>query len=71
VQGINSGEKKFRFKNKFFSLNATVIELCVSSFEWAKYRQTKGAVKLRLLLGHDRYLPVFAHIKEGKVHTEY
>lgn len=67
-RGVTQGRKKFRFKNKLFSLDATVIELCVSLFDWAKYRQTKGAVKLHLLLDHEGYLPVFAHITEGKVH---
>ena len=67
-RGLTQGEKKFRFKNKLFSLDATVIELCASLFDWAKFRQTKGAVKLHLLLDHDGYLPVFAHITEGKVH---
>jgi Domain of unknown function (DUF4372)/Transposase DDE domain len=57
--------KRFRFKNKLFSLDATVIELCLSLFDWAKFRQTKGAIKLHLLLDHDGYLPVFAHISEG------
>jgi IS4 transposase len=50
------------------SLDATLIELCVSLFDWAKYRQTKGAVKLHLLLDHDGYLPVFAGITDGKIH---
>jgi hypothetical protein len=67
-RGLTQGKKKFRFKSKLFSLDATVIELCASLFEWAKFRQTKGAVKLHLLLDHDGYLPVFAHITEGKVH---
>ncbi len=67
-RGLARGRKKFRFKNKLFSLDATVIELCASLFDWAKYRQTKGAVKLHLLLDHEGYLPVFAHITEGKVH---
>lgn len=60
--------KKFRFKNKLFSLDATVIDLCLSIFDWAKYRQTKGAIKLHLLLDHEGYLPVFAHITDGKCH---
>lgn len=63
------GKKKhFRFKNKLYSLDATVIDLCLSLFPWAKFRQTKGAVKLHLLLDHEGYLPVFAHITEGCVH---
>src|SRR5260370_39421396 len=37
-------------------------------FNWASFRQTKGAVKLHLLLDHDGYLPVYAHLTEGNVH---
>jgi IS4 transposase len=36
-------------------------------FDWAHFRQTKGAVKLHLLLDHDGYLPVFGHVTDGKV----
>ncbi len=59
---------RFRFKNKLLSLDATVITLCSSMFDWAKYRSGKGAVKLHLLLDHDGYLPTFAHITEGSRH---
>ena len=62
-----SPRKKFRFKNKLLTLDSTIIELCASLFDWAKWRQTKGAIKLHLLLDHDGYLPVFGHISEGKV----
>jgi hypothetical protein len=65
---LDFGKRQFRFRNKLFSLDATVIELCASLFDWARFRQTKGAVKLHLLLDHDGYLPVFAQITEGKVH---
>jgi hypothetical protein len=65
---LAKGRTKFRFRNKLFSLDATVIELCASLFDWAKFRTTKGAVKLHLLLDHEGYLPVFAHITEGAVH---
>jgi hypothetical protein len=67
-QVLSKGTKKFRFKNKLFSLDATVIDLCATLFDWAKFRQTKGAVKLHLLLDHEGYLPVFACVTEGKVH---
>ena len=59
--------RKFRFKNKLVSLDASTIDLCLSVFDWAKFRRTKGAVKLHLLLDHDGYLPCYAHITEGKV----
>jgi hypothetical protein len=53
------GKKKFRFKNKLVSLDSTVIDLCLSMYDWAKFRSTKGAVKLHLVLDHDGYLPCF------------
>jgi hypothetical protein len=58
--------KKFRFKNKLLSLDSSTISLCLSLFPWAKFRRTKGAVKLHLLLDHDGYLPSFACITDGK-----
>src|SRR5207237_10449474 len=61
-------KRKFRFKNPLLSLDATVIDLCATMFDWAKFRLTKGAGKLHLLLDHDGYLPSFAVITEGKKH---
>jgi hypothetical protein len=60
------GRKKFRFKNKLMSLDGSIIDLSVSMFDWAKFRRTKGAIKLHLLLDHDGYLPTFAVVTEGK-----
>ena len=62
-----SPQKKFRFKNRLLTLDSTTVELCASMFDWAHWRQTKGAVKLHLLLDHDGYLPVFGHVTDGKV----
>jgi hypothetical protein len=61
------GKRKFRFKNKLMSLDSSTIDLCLSMYDWAKFRRTKGAVKLHLVLDHDGYLPSFAWITEGKV----
>ena len=61
-----SPKKQFRFRNKLISMDSTVIELCASMFDWARWRKTKGAVKLHLLLDHDGCLPIFAHVTEGK-----
>ena len=61
-------KRKFRFKNPLLSLDASVIDLCATMFDWAKFRRTKGAVKLHLLLDHDGYLPSYAVITEGKKH---
>jgi hypothetical protein len=61
------GKRKFRIKNKLISMDSTTIDLCVEMFDWAKFRRTKGAIKLHLLLDHDGYLPSFALITEGNV----
>jgi hypothetical protein len=58
----------FKFKNKLLSLDSSTISLCLSLFPWAKFRRTKGAIKLHLLLDHDGYLPTFAYISNGKKH---
>ena len=60
--------RKFRFKNKLVSLDSTVIDLCATLFDWAKFRRTKGAVKLHSLLDHDGYLPSVVVVTEGKRH---
>ena len=65
------------------SLDGSIIELSATMFDWAKYRQRKGAItgapgnrslslgwiKLHLLLDHDGYLPSFAVVTDGK-HSE-
>jgi hypothetical protein len=61
-------KNKFRFKNKLLSLDSSTISLCLSLFPWAKFRRTKGAIKLHLLLDHDGYLPTYAYISNGKKH---
>ena len=50
-------QAEFRFKNKLISMDASVIDLCATVFDWARYRKSKGAVKLHLLLDHDGHLP--------------
>lgn len=67
-QSLAPGKHKFRFKNKLLSLDSSTISLCLKMFPWAKFRRTKGAVKLHLLLDHDGYLPSFVHITTGKTH---
>lgn len=58
----------FKFKNKLYSLDSSTIDLCLSMFPWAKFRATKGAVKLHVGLDHQGYLPTFLRVTDGKVH---
>ncbi len=67
-QALAAPKKPFRFKNKLYSLEASVIDLCLSRYDWAKFRRAKGAVKLHLLLDHDGCLPSYAVITDGKTH---
>lgn len=64
----NGGKHKFRFKNRLLSFDTSTIELCLSMYDWAKFRRTKGAIKLHLLLDHAGYLPEYVHITDGKTH---
>ena len=66
VVAASGSKKKFRFKNKLVSLDSSTIDLCMSVFDWAKFRRTKGAVKLHLLLDHDGHLPSYAVVTDGK-----
>jgi hypothetical protein len=69
AQATAAGQKRrFRFQNPLRSLDASTIDLCLNIFDWAKFRRTKGAIKLHLLLDHQGCLPCWALITEGKTH---
>lgn len=57
---------KFRIKPKIFLLDSTTISLCLSLFDWAKYKTAKGAVKMHTLLDYDGNLPSYVNISDGK-----
>jgi hypothetical protein len=59
---------KFRFKCKLYSMDATVISLCLTLFPWATYRHNKGGVKINTVLDHDGYIPAFADISNARTH---
>jgi len=54
--------------NTVYALDATTIDLCLSVFPWARFRQTKAAIKLHTLLDLRGSIPTFLHITDGKVH---
>ena len=59
---------KFKFKNPLYTLDTTVIDLCLSLFPWAKFRKTKGALKLHTLLDHRGTIPSFLVITDAAQH---
>jgi hypothetical protein len=61
-------QRKFRIKSKIYLLDSTLISLCLSIYDWAKYRQAKGAIKLHTILDYDSCLPVYVYMTDGKRH---
>ena len=61
--------KRNKFKNikrKIYMLDSTIISLCLKVFDWAKYRQEKGAIKLHTLLDYDGCMPSYMFMTEGR-----
>jgi len=57
----------FRFKNKLFSLDASLIDVSMKVFPWANFGRKKSAFKLHLGLDHDGLIPAFGCVTQGKV----
>tara|TARA_R110000868_G_scaffold102066_1_gene281011 strand:- start:101 stop:1267 length:1167 start_codon:yes stop_codon:yes gene_type:complete len=55
-----------KLKRKVYLMDASVITLSLSLFDWAKYRTTKGALKLHAVLDYDSGLPSYVHLSDGK-----
>jgi hypothetical protein len=55
-------------QNTVYALDATTIDLCLSLFSWARFREAKGAVRLHTLLDLRGNIPSFIHISDGKLH---
>ena len=57
-----------QLKRKVFIMDGSIIPLSLSLFDWAKFRTTKGAIKLHAVLDYDSGLPNYAYITDGKTH---
>ncbi len=55
----------FRFKNKLYSLDASLLDLSLKIFPWAHFAKGKAAVKLHVGLDHDGHLSAFATLTHG------
>ena len=54
--------------NAVYALDASIIDLTLSLFPWAKFRKTKGAIKLHAMIDLRGNIPAFLTITDGKVH---
>ena len=57
----------FKFKNKLFSLDASLLDVSMKVFPHAEYNRMKSAYKLHIGLDHDGLIPAFAAVTVGKV----
>ena len=55
-------------KGNVYAFDASVIDLCLNVFWWAKFRKNKGAIKLHTLYDIKTSIPTFIHITTGGVH---
>jgi hypothetical protein len=67
VYRVTAGHK-FKFSNPLFTLDATTIDLCLEVFPWAKFRKTKGAIKMHTLFDNGGYFPLAIVVTDGKTH---
>ena len=65
---ILSGKSGTRFRNPMKLIDASTIELCLARFDWAKFRSTKGAVKIHVALDGDHCFPEQVRMTTGSVH---
>lgn len=63
---LNPKDLGFEINNSLYALDSSVIDLCLSTFPWAKYKTTKSAIKLHTLLDLRGNIPSFIVITEGK-----
>ena len=54
--------------NTVYALDSTTIDLCLSMFPWAPFRETKAAIKLHTLLDLRGAIPAFIFISDGTLH---
>jgi len=65
---VDDSEFTLELNNTVYALDSSTIDLCLSTFNWAKFRKNKGAVKMHTLLDLRGNIPVFIEITDGKIH---
>lgn len=60
--------KEFELHGRFYAIDSTTIDLCMSVFRWAEFRSTKSGIKVHTLIDIATEIPVFYRITNAKVH---
>jgi len=67
-QGMPRRKKLKNIRRQVLLMDASVVPLCLSLFDWAQYRSKKGGIKLHTVLDYDGLLPVFLDLTDAKTH---
>jgi len=65
---MSDNQLDIELKNNVFAIDATTIDLCLSTFYWATFRSTKGGIKLHTQLDLKTSIPTFIHFSPASVH---
>ena len=60
--------RKLKINNPLYAIDASFIDVIVDMFPWARYRATKGAIKIHAVLDVKTLVPTLVNITEGKIH---
>ncbi len=63
-----SSQDIFKLNSNVYAFDSSTIDLCLNVFWWAKFRSTKGGIKLHTLYDLNTHIPVFVHITPASVH---
>lgn len=64
----NNVNDDFQIKGQVYAFDSTTIDICLSVFWWAKFRKTKGGIKLHTLFDNNTQIPAFVYIAPASVH---
>jgi hypothetical protein len=64
----NENDLEVDLQSNVFAIDATVIDVCLSAFSWAKFRSTKGGIKVHVQLDLKTAIPEFVQITTASIH---
>src|SRR3982751_6378781 len=65
---LGDSDLEVELANNVFAIDATTIDLCLSTFYWATFRSTKGGIKLHTQLDLKTSIPEFIYFSPASVH---
>lgn len=68
VKSYTCWNQLLKLDGHVYAFDSTTIHLCLSVFEWAKFRKHKGGIKIRTFYDVEAQVPAFVHITEAHVH---